>query len=328
MNKYNEAMDKIEVSAEMKSRILQNLAKELAEEETVPAEGAEICETSQTFDAVNASETVKSVDNADVSENEVITKTDEREARALYDTVNKSIKETGDKTNQFDISDGEMASRKRKTITAFRRYGALAATFAVLFLGVTALMRAQGGKLSSTAPSYSAEMAADSAMMSEAPAYEEAATEAAVMSEAPAEAPEMSEATQEAAKVTAGAAYEKAAGTTQDAAYATESAAEVEEVTDSDAFADAAVMDAASAYENATGSTEEATTEAQADVAVMSAYETDGAEAAPISGPGAARVLVLLLGSILMLALFAGAIVGITFLIRFIVQKVKKRYKP
>ena len=281
MSKYNEAMDKIEVSAEMKSRILQNLAKELSEEAAAPSESADASNSEKVLNKDDAVDEL--VAKKTVAQVEEKTLAPENDSIDRVENKNKVIQEN-------EESEWEQASRKRKNLTAFRRYGALAATFAVLFLGVTALMRAQGGKLSSTAPSYSAEMAVDSAVMSEAPAYEEAATEAAVMSEAPAEAPEMSEATQEAAKVTAGAAYEKAAGTTQDAAYATESAAEVEKATDSDA--------------------------------------AETAEAAPISGPGAARVLVLLLGSILMLALFAGAIVGITFLIRFIVQKVKKRYKP
>ncbi|WP_034443310.1 hypothetical protein [Butyrivibrio sp. AE2032] len=291
MSKYNEAMDKIEVSAEMKSRILQNLAKELSEEAAAPSESA---------DASNSEKVLNKDDAVDeLVAKKTVAQVEEKTLAPENDSIDR-VENKSKVIQENEESEWEQASRKRKNLIAFRRYGALAATFAVLFLGVTALMRAQGGKLSSTAPSYSAEMAVDSAVMSEAPAYEEAATEAAVMSEAPAEAPvmseapaeapEMSEATQEAAKVTAGAAYEKAAGTTQDAAYATESAAEVEEATDSDA--------------------------------------DETAEAAPISGPGAARVLVLLLGSILMLALFAGAIVGIIFLIRFIVQKVKKRYKP
>ena len=52
-------------------------------------------------------------------------------------------------------------------------------------------------------------------------------------------------------------------------------------------------------------------------------------EAAPVSPetashPSAMNIIALILGSILMLALFAGALIGIALLIKFIIRKIKK----
>ncbi len=260
MSKYNEVMNKVEVTPDMKSRILQNLAKELGE-----AEG-----TSENISDNNAENVSENV-SEEISESAVQAAPGEAKDIAL-----------------------EEASRKRSRIAAFKRYGAMAATFAVLFVGVAAVMRMQGGKLSSTAPMYDS-----------APAYE---------AEAPSEAEEAmfeAEAVEEAAEVPTEAEY---------AAEATESAADdapmIEEA-NSSLYAAKEAETTVQSKDSQSGSTD-------------SFAESDAVQAKPEAGsavsandPGAMPIVILLLSSILMLALFAGAIIGITFLIRYIVKAIK-----
>ena len=84
----------------------------------------------------------------------------------------------------------EVVAPKAKVVP-FRRYAAIAATFAVLLLGSYAVSQVTGGITNtSTAPSEAPAMMEEAASDSEAPAMEEASSEAPAMEEA-AEAPVM-----------------------------------------------------------------------------------------------------------------------------------------
>lgn len=267
MSKYNEVMNKVEVTPDMKSRILQNLAKELTE-----AEG-----TSENIsENTNAEQPLSETVTSEVKRLEEGQKTAGAEKVVDINEAGKAAEAAVEEAPgaEKDIA-LEMASRKRNRVAAFKRYGAMAATFAVLFVGVAAVMRMQGGKLSSTAPMYDS-----------APAYE-AEAPADFAAEAPAEA--------------------------EYAAEATESAAE-----------DAPMIEEANSSLYAAKEAE--TTVQDKD----SPSESDAVQAQPEAGsavsakdPGAMPIVILLLSSILMLALFAGAIIGITFLIRYIVKVIK-----
>ena len=277
MSKYNEVMNKVEVTPDMKSRILQNLAKELGE-----AEGT--------------SENISENTNAE---------------QPLSETVTSEVKrlEDGQKTAGAakDIA-LEKASRKRNRVAAFKRYGAMAATFAVLFVGVAAVMRMQGGKLSSTAPMYDS-----------APAYE---------AEAPAEAEYAAEATESAAD---DAPMIEEANSSLYAAKEAETTVQSKDSQSgsSDSFAETT----GNSNDTLSGDGDSlAKTGSEATLALgeASPSESDADQAQPEAGsavsskgPGAMPIVMLLLSSILMLALFAGAIIGITFLIRYIVKAIK-----
>ncbi len=277
MSKYNEVMNKVEVTPDMKSRILQNLAKELGE-----AEGT--------------SENISENTNAE---------------QPLSETVTSEVKrlEDGQKTAGAakDIA-LEKASRKRNRVAAFKRYGAMAATFAVLFVGVAAVMRMQGGKLSSTAPMYDS-----------APAYE---------AEAPAEAEYAAEATESAAD---DAPMIEEANSSLYAAKEAETTVQSKDSQSgsSDSFAETT----GNSNDTLSGDGDSlAKTGSEATLALgeASPSESDAVQAQPEAGsavsskgPGAMPIVMLLLSSILMLALFAGAIIGITFLIRYIVKAIK-----
>ena len=324
MSKYNEVMNKVEVTPDMKSRILQNLAKELAE-----AEG-----TSENIsENTNAEQPLSETVTSEVKRLEDGQKTAGAEKVVDINEAGKAVEAAPGAAKDITL---EMASRKRNRVAAFKRYGAMAATFAVLFVGVAAVMRMQGGKLSSTAPMYDS-----------APAYE-AEAPADFAAEAPAEAEEAmfeAEAVEEAAEAPAEAEY---------AAEATESAAEdapmIEEANSSLYAAEEAettVQDKDSqsggtdSLAETTGNSNDtlpgesdslAKTGSEATLALGEAAPSkdDSVQAQPEAGsavsakePGAMPIVILLLSSILMLALFAGAIIGITFLIRYIVKVIK-----
>ena len=288
MSKYNEVMNKVEVTPDMKSRILQNLAKELAEAEGTSENISENTNAEQPLSETVTSEVKRLEDGQKTAGAEKVVEINEA-GKAVEAAVEAAPGAAKDITL-------EMASRKRNRVAAFKRYGAMAATFAVLFVGVAAVMRMQGGKLSSTAPMYDS-----------APAYE-AEAPADFAAEAPAEAEEAmfeAEAVEEAAEAPAEAEY---------AAEATESAAE-----------DAPMIEEAN---SSLYSAKEAETTVQDK---DSPSESDAVQAQPETGsavsakdPGAMPIVILLLSSILMLALFAGAIIGITFLIRYIVKAIKR----
>ena len=339
MSKYNEVMNKVEVTPDMKSRILQNLAKELAEAEGTSENISENTNAEQPLSETVTSEVKRLEDGQKTAGAEKVVDINEagKAAEAAVEAAPGAAK---------DIA-LEMASRKRNRVAAFKRYGAMAATFAVLFVGVAAVMRMQGGKLSSTAPMYDSAPAYEA----EAPATEEAMFEAEAdyAAEAPAEAEEAmfeAEAVEEAAEAPADAEY---------AAEATESAAEdapVIEEANSSLYAakeaETTVQDKDSqsggtdSLAETTGNSNDtlsgegdslAKTGSEATLALGEATpsEADAVQAQPEAGsavsakdPGAMPIVILLLSSILMLALFAGAIIGITFLIRYIVKAIKR----
>ncbi len=165
MNKYNEAMNKIEVTADMKSRILANLAKELEAEANAPAEAEAEVPVQAEATPVEVEMAAAEVADSNVVDIDVVKK--ENDSR-VSESIFRDVEEDSDKRAGEKVKDAawEAASKKHNRIAAFRRFGAMAATFAVLFIGVAAVMRMQGGKHSSTAPMYDS-----SPSSTESPAY-------------------------------------------------------------------------------------------------------------------------------------------------------------
>ena len=218
MSKYNDLMNKVEVNADMKSRILLNIAKELDTEEIQETEealeveavqeaeeireteGAQEVEGTQEAEGIQKVENVQEIQEAQgkqaviVESGEVVDAWDDMEveeegqnigeatgaAEIYVDEIKKATREADKKEEKIKEKQGstitfeEHARTKRKA--AIRRYVALAATFAVLFVGASAVMRMGGGReMASIAP------ASDSAMMeaaSEAPMEMGAAADA------------------------------------------------------------------------------------------------------------------------------------------------------
>ena len=149
MSKYNDLMNKVEVSAEMKSRILLNLEKELAKD----------------AEAETVEETAEAVTEAAEEP------TKEAESVAALNAMEEEYKKVAD----FKASQEALA--RKKALDSLKRFGVMAATFAVLFIGVAAVMRATGGRnMATTAPSYDSAMSETAA---EAPMEAEATMEAA-----------------------------------------------------------------------------------------------------------------------------------------------------
>ena len=348
MNKYNEAMNKIEVTADMKSRILANLAKELEAEANAPAEAE--AEVPVQAEATPGEVEMAAAEVADIQD-------DSRDGNVVdidAGPVFRDVEEDSEKRASERAADSawEAASKKRNKIAAFRRFGAMAATFAVLFIGVAAVMRMQGGKLSSTAPMYDSAPAA-----TEAPAYEAEAEYAAEATEAPmydeaavesaAEAPAYEAEAEYAAEATEAPMYEEAAVESAAEAPATEGTAAEAQADSMDTFAAKAKEDSALATDNSvqvSGSAPEtaedslslysAGTAEKADDAIepnaaaepnVVAPITESATAEPAPAASATKIVQLIVVSILMLALFAGAIVGLALLIKYIVKKIKNK---
>ncbi len=321
MNKYNEAMNKIEVTADMKSRILANLAKELEAEANAPAEAEAEVPVQAEATPVEVEMAAAEVADSNVVDIDVVKK--ENDSR-VSESIFRDVEEDSDKRAGEKVKDAawEAASKKHNRIAAFRRFGAMAATFAVLFIGVAAVMRMQGGKLSSTAPMYDSAPAA-----TEAPAYEAEAEYAAEATEAP--------------------MYDEAAVESAAEAPATEGAAEEAQADSMDTFAAKAKEDSTQATDNSvqvSGSAPETAedtlslyssgTAQKADDAIepnaaaepdMVAPITESATAEPAPAASATKIVQLIVVSILMLALFAGAIVGLALLIKYIVKRIKNK---
>ncbi len=105
------------------------------------------------------------------------------------DEMKKRILQNVEK--QLEEAPKEVDTPKAKVVP-FRRYAAIAATFAVLLLGSYAVSQVTGGITNTSSSTSLYEPAMDAA--SEAPAMEDAASEAPAMEEAASEAPAMEEA--------------------------------------------------------------------------------------------------------------------------------------
>ena len=115
-------------------------------------------------------------------------KVDDEMKKRILQNVEKQLEEA---PKEVDIP--------KSKVVPFRRYAAIAATFAVLLLGSYAVSQVTGGITNTSSSTSLYEPAMDAA--SEAPAMEEAASEAPAMEEA-AEAPAMEAETETAAEPT------------------------------------------------------------------------------------------------------------------------------